>query len=337
VGQQGALPVRDAHCHFHGGIPASWLDLKIRSAGDPARISDRLSVARADIQRILRYGRNSPPPDPSAAATAFFDLYSAIETHCHWMEQAGSGSRDLYAQAPVALATEAAAHEVARTDLFFSLIGDRQRMRNRVRGLLDAADALSPNTLHFRLTVPRARRFQPAWATAEVLDLLAPLIERRVFDGFDLSGLDSEMPASQTLRLTDQLLQLRAAAGSGGRRLSVSVHFGESVSRDGFDDMLRLATSLRGAGVNSLGHGILLWHPALFGAADDATATVLGEILAAGVRLEVCPAVARLYGCPLDAQALPVGVADIRAHVSFGTDAPGLVGYDQLPDLPVTG
>jgi hypothetical protein len=328
--RQGAAPVRDAHCHFHGGIPASWLDLEIRSSGDPAQVHDRLAAGRSEIRRILRHDQRSRRPDPSTAATAFFNLYAAVEAHCEWMEQGGAGSRDLYARAPVALAARAGAHGVVRTDLFFSLVEDRQQMRDRVRGLLDAADALPRDALHFRLTVPRSRRFQRAWVTPELLDLLAPLIEQGLLDGLDLSGLDAEVSADRTLLFTERLLLLRAAAGGAGSTLSVSVHFGESLSPDGLDGTLRLASSLRAAGVDSLGHGILLWHPALFATAGDATAAVLTEVLAAGVRLEVCPAVARLYGCPADAQHLPVGVADVREHVSFGTDAPGLLGYEQI-------
>ncbi len=326
---QGAISGRDAHCHFHGGIPAAWLDREVRSAGDPARVSGRLAAARGGIRRILRHDQGCAPPDPSTAATAFFGGYAAVEAHCRWMELGGAGSRDLYARAPIALAAEAAAHGVARTDLFFSLVEDRQRMRDRARGLLDAAGALSPDTLHFRLTVPRSRRFQHAWPTAELLELLAPLIEQGLLDGFDLSGLDAEVPADRTLLLTEQLLRLRAAAAGAGSRLSVSVHFGESLSGAGIDGMLRLASSLRAAGVDSLGHGIFLWHPALFAGADGATGAVLGELLSAGVSFEVCPSVARLYGCRTDAQNLPIGVAGIREHVSFGTDAPGLVGYDE--------
>jgi Adenosine deaminase len=296
------------------------------TSSDPARVWTALSYGRAAVRRLL----DGPPREPSAGATAYFRYYRAVEAQCRWMEYAGRGTRDLYSRGAVALAENALYHGVTTTCLFFSLTADRNQMIERILGLADACCHLVKGGLTVRLTVPRTRPLHRSYARAELLELLTPLMTQGLLAGFDLSGLDSEVSVERTMEMVEWLLRLREAASQHGRRLSVSAHYGESTSPDGMERMLRLAMTLATIGVDSMGHGILLWSPETYDYRGEEVAAVLAHCRSAAMTFEVCPTVARMYGCRWDTKTLPAALKDLGDTVAFGSDAPGLLGYEGL-------
>lgn len=320
----------DAHCHFHGGLPAGWLADEIMSEGDPCGVSEAVKKGRRKLIAMLKKQKRGDPASLVAAQSAFFSLYALIERHCRWMEFEGRGSRDLYNRGAVALREQASSAGVGCTRMFFSLTSNCSQMRERLIGLMGAHVSCG-DALKLRLTIPRSRSLWRFYKPSEVAELLFPAVECGALVGLDVSGLDSECPARETLDTVDWLIQLRSEVGPAGVGLPISVHWGENVCPEGVDATLWLVERLRLRGVDSLGHGILLWDPAVVcGAHPAACSEILRALRASGVSFEICPTVAELYGCRRDSDGALHGVAQLAGNLVMGTDAPGILGYQGL-------